>query len=138
LKPPPDAGMLAIGIRDWQTVCDIAVISLIEIMPSWFLSASVRGASISIFEGAVFPVWVSPDNSVALDLARGADLVLVKPGESPPKVPFRVEVFRAGVPCEISGECSRICAAAKRGPLDGKVGDVKTMEPWSITVCARS
>lgn len=59
-------------------------------------------------------------HEIALDLAEGADLVIVKPG-----MPYLDILARAktefGVPCvayQVSGEYSMICAASKNGWLD--------------------
>jgi len=59
-------------------------------------------------------------HEIALDLAEGADMVIVKPG-----MPYLDILARAkqefGVPCiayQVSGEFSMICAAAENGWLD--------------------
>ena len=60
-------------------------------------------------------------HEIALDLAEGADLVIVKPG-----MPYLDILTRAkrkfGVPCvayQVSGEYSMLCAAGQNGWLDG-------------------
>jgi len=62
-------------------------------------------------------------HEIALDIAEGADLVIVKPG-----MPYLDILTRAktkfGVPCvayQVSGEYSMICAAANNGWLDRDV-----------------
>ena len=59
-------------------------------------------------------------HEIALDLAEGADLVIVKPG-----MPYLDILTRAkrrfGVPCvayQVSGEYSMLCAAGQNGWLD--------------------
>ena len=58
---------------------------------------------------------------VALDIAEGADMVMVKPGMPYLDLVYRVREERFGVPTfayQVSGEYSMLAAAVERGWLD--------------------
>jgi porphobilinogen synthase len=66
---------------------------------------------------------------VALDLAEGADMVMVKPALAYLDVVHRVKQ-RFGVPVaayNVSGEYAMLCAAAERGWLDGPRAMLETL-----------
>ena len=59
-------------------------------------------------------------HEIALDLAEGADIVIVKPGMPYLDILHRTKT-KFGVPCvayQVSGEFGMLCAAAQNGWLD--------------------
>ena len=98
-----------------------------------FVTPSKRGASLGKFGKSTYQM--DPANSdeamheIALDLAEGADLIIVKPG-----LPYLDVLARAkaefGVPCvayQVSGEYAMQCAAFANGWLDRERTILETM-----------
>jgi porphobilinogen synthase len=85
------------------------------------------GSSSSLGGGDKKTYQMDPANSdealreVALDLAEGADLVMVKPGQPYLDIVHRVKAAFAAPTYvyQVSGEYAMLCAAAERGWLDG-------------------